>query len=224
MTGPSHDLLVGPADASGARSPGLDLELCADIARSVALTARAWAGDATWTSLGGFDSVGAFWLEPAADGRLRFLRSPSCPGWLRDPTSVTSDLIAAKFPAASPPLGAEAPLAFPALQAHVAALPGFAGCALRHRTTGLWKPIIAPPDTARLALVTRSFTPLSRILSSQGLPVGRLLLTSNRSAAIAWRTPGKIYGYLHLHEPSALPAAAALADHLLICTAQADQD
>lgn len=224
MSAPSHDLLVGPSDASGDRSPGLDLELCADIARTAAQTARAWAGDTTWSGLGGFDSTGGFWLEPTPEGLLRFLRTPLCLGWLRDLDPPPSDSLAAKFPASSPPLGAEAPASFPSLQAHVAALPGFAGCALRHPVTGLWKPVIAPPDTARLAVATRAFTPLSRILSSQGLPVGRLLLLTNRSAALAWRTPGKIYGYLHLNEPSSLPFATTLADHLLLCTALADQD
>lgn len=224
MSGPSHDLLVGPADASGASTSGVDLELCADIARSAAQTARAWAGNATWTGLGGFDSTGGFWLEPAEDGRLRFLRDTTCQGWLRDPETTRSEPLAAKFPAAIPPLGAEAPAPFSTLQFHIAALPGFAGCALRHHKTGLWKPVIAPPDAPRLGVATRAFTPLSRILASQGLPVARLLLLTDLHAAIAWRNPGKIFGYLHLLDHTSLAAATALADHLILCTAQANQD
>jgi hypothetical protein len=225
--GPSHHLLVGPTDACGNHSPDVDVDLCADIARTAAHTARVWAGESTWSGLGGFDATGGFWLGPADTyAHIVFLRSPACEGWLRPASPAPHpDSLAARFPVATPPVfGDEGPRPFPIIEARLRAIPGFGGCALRHPATGLWKPVIAPPDAARLGVSTRAFTPLSRILSSQGLPAGRLLLTSARAAAIAWRTPRKIYGYLHLHDIQSLPATLGLVDSLLLCTALADQD
>lgn len=241
---PTHDLLVGPADASGARTPDVDLVLCADIARTLAQSARAWAGESPWTGLGGFDASGGFWLAPHPSDHLAFLRAPYCLGWLHPspcppPTrpQVTSQSIidntsgprfaaslAARFPSADSVPELCAPLSFLHLHPVVRALTGFGGCALRHPVTGLWKPVLAAPDSARLAVSTRALTPLLRVLSSQGLPLGRLLLTSQKSAALVWRTPGKVYGCLHLDQLASLPRAAAAVDSLLLCTSRADTD
>lgn len=223
--GTFHDLLVGPAEATGPASADLDRELCADLARTCGQLARAWAGDSKWKGLGGFAPTGGFWLAPHTGDRLSFQRTSRCEGWLRPEDSADpGDGVSAHFPAARVAAEFTGPVSFVTLHHAVHALPGFGGCALRHPVTGLWKPVIAAPDPARLATLTRGFTPLSRILASQGLPVGRLLLLSDHGAALAWRTPNKVYGYLQLHDLDALSAAAGFIDALLLCTARADQD
>jgi hypothetical protein len=45
------------------------------------------------------------------------------------------------------------------------------------------------------------------------------LLTSNRFAALLWRTPAQAYGYLQLHELEALADATTLVELLLLGTA-----
>ncbi len=223
--GLSHDLLVSPADARGEVSADLDRAWCADLARTLAQLGRAWAGEAKWKGLGGFSPTGGFWLAPDQEQSemLSFQRSAQCEGWLRA-GSPDDDRVSAHFPVAEAPPELAAPLSFATLHHAARALPGFGGCALRHPVTGLWKPVITAPEPNRLALATRSFTPLSRIIASQGLPVGRILLLSDRSAAFVWRTPGKIFGYLQVYHLDALARAAGLVDALLLCTARADLD
>ncbi|MEY4489304.1 MAG: hypothetical protein RIQ79_1812 [Verrucomicrobiota bacterium] len=214
--------------ASGSHSSGVDLTLCADIARTAAQAARSWAGDDSWTGLGGFDGSGAFWLSPAKAGHLLFSRSPSSAGWLLPPApdggadDFEDDPVGRHFPCGVAPAGFHPPGSFALLQALVMALPGFAGCALRHPSNGIWKTIIPSVASDRLELATRSFVPLARILQAQGLPVGRLLLTSRSEAGLCWRTPSKIYGYLHLTTLDSLPAALPLVDDLLLRTSQAE--
>jgi hypothetical protein len=225
-----HDLLVGPAGVSGDHSPGIDTALCADIARATAQAARVWAADDVWTGLGGFDATGAFWLAPAGGDTLAFRRSESSLGWLRlpvcqdtdEPAAEGHDAIGEFFPRAAPPDGFHAPASYSCVQTFVRGLPGFGGCALRHPANGVWKTVIAPADTARLNHATRTFTPIARMLQAQALPVGRLYLAGERQSAFAFRTPSKIYGYLHLGGADGLAAAASLADELLRCAAQTE--
>lgn len=228
--GTFHDLLVGPAGVSGDHSPGLDTALCADIARATAQVARAWAVDDVWTGLGGFDATGAFWLAPLEDEMLVFRRSGFSLGWLRPPASdeafkpagLVQDGLADFFPRAVPPVGFHAPAAYSRVQALVRGIPGFGGCAFRHPVNGVWKTVIAPADSARLNHATRAFTPIARMLQAQALPVGRLYLAGERQSAFAFRTPSKIYGYLHIAGANGLAAAASLVDELLRCAAQTE--
>ncbi len=229
-SGTFHDLLVGPSDATGNYSPGLDLVLSADIARATAQAARTWAGTEAWAGLGGFDATGAFWLAPSASEELLFRRSAWSFGWLREPDTthadegkrVAHDSLSIHFPAALPPVGLHAPATYAQVQSLIRELPGFAGCAFRHPANGVWKTVIETKDPTRLNQATRAFTPIAKMLHAQSLPVGRLLLLGKASVGLAFRTPAKFYGYLHLNDLSGLPAAAALTDELLRCASQTE--
>jgi hypothetical protein len=218
--GSAHSLFIDPVEAIGPISPDLDLSLCADTARAAAAAARTWAAPDEWTGLGGFDAGGGFWLRPLGPEELEFIRQPDSCGWLAGgQTRATSGALEKYFPVSRAPSHFQPPLSFVSLQHWIKALPGFGGCALRHPVTGLWKPIVPPPDPVRFNKLIAMVIPLSRILKAQNLPAGRMILTAGNHAALVWRTPSKVSGYLHLNDTASIPHAAALVDSLLICTA-----
>ena len=216
----AHSLLIDPTEAIGPISADLDLSLCADTARAAAAAARTWAAPGVWTGLGGFDAGGGFWLRPLGPGELEFIRQPHSCGWLADEETRAASVAPEKyFPVARPPSHFQPPLSFVSLQQWIKAIPGFGGCALRHPVTGLWKPIVPPPDPEHFNRFTSKVTPLTRILKAQNMPVGRMILAAGTHAALIWRTPSKVFGYLHLEDTTSVAHAAALVDSLLICTA-----
>ncbi len=218
--GSAHSLFIDPKEAIGPISADLDRSLCADTARAAAAAARMWAAPHEWTGLGGFDAGGGFWLRPLGPDELEFIRQPHSCGWLADgKTRAVSGALEKHFPVSRAPSHFEPPLSFVSLQHGIKALRGFGGCALRHPVTGLWKPIVPPPDPARFNRFISMVTPLSRILTAQNLPVGRMVLAAGSHAALLWRTPSKVFGYLHLDDTASVAPAAALVDSLLISTA-----
>lgn len=218
-----HDLLVGPKKCFGPRAPSVDAELCGDLARALATQAQGWAGADSWRGLGGFDHGGGFWLRPEDGDILGFERSAVCAGWLRPENDhdARRDPVSCRFPRAVWPGDSPRPLPRGALLARLAARAGFAGCALRHPRSGQWRTVYPGANTGDLAVGTRAFAPVIRLLQSQGLPSGRVLLLGADRAAIAWRSPGKVTGYVQVR-PEELPATLALVDDLLLFTAHAE--
>lgn len=213
----SFDLRIQEGRATGPHSGVDDIALTADTAETLADLARGWALPGKWEGTAGFDADGAFELIPGDQACLRFRRVPQSFGWLKQPMD---DSLEDSFIASEPKAMTHGPMDWRDICHEMSVLPGILGCALRHPQTGLWKPVVDPGNEKRFARFRSLMTPMLKILRAQGLPFGRCLVSGEKANALIWRTPNKVFGYLHLTEKEAIPQAEALVDAALLTSSK----
>lgn len=212
MAHPTHvtvefDLTISASDAKGVISSHHEISTVADTARALAGLLRQ-DPDTRWMGLGGFDSRGAFTLQLREEG-IRFIWTRPNFGWLA--TSEDGD---SWFPQTEEEPLLPDPLSFAHWQKIVGNTAGIVGGALRAYGTSVWKPLGKKP-VPTLNRCTNLMLPISRILAAQGLPDGRLIVSSKSLSVFTCRTPRKHWGLLIAEDTDVIPKSALLTDRLL---------